>query len=360
MFENKYVKALKPYKLVSHEAWDFQEDKRVLKLDWNEATIPPSPQVAKSISVFLKEGNMNWYPDVNNMQLLGALSKYSNVPECNVQYFASSDSLHEYIVRAFIEPGDRILIVAPTYDNFRAVVESNGALTDFYYLGEDFDLDFEHFCNYINLHSPKIVYICNPNNPTGNLYSKELIESLVVSFTSVLFVVDEAYFEFTGVSCSDIVVNNDNILISRTFSKAFALAGFRVGYVISSQHNINILTKIRNPKNISTFSQLAALAALDDISYMQEFVKEVHLAKKIFESFLTENGFEIIKGEGNFTLLRIDLSQKLSFLEHLSSNLIYVRDYGHVKGMENYIRITIGTCEQMARVQKTIELFNSN
>lgn len=137
------------------------------------------------------------------------MSNYNNLPVENIQYFASSDSLHEYIVRTFIEPEDRI--VAPTYDNFRAVVESNGALTEFYYLDENFQLDIEHFENYLNLHKPKIVYICNPNNPTGTMYKKETIEQLITKFENIMFIIDEAYYEFTNNTCKDLVLDHENL-----------------------------------------------------------------------------------------------------------------------------------------------------
>src|SRR5690606_34705329 len=97
MFANKYVKVLKPYPLVSHKAWELQGKQNVLKLDWNEATTPPSPKVKENIMCFLENGNMHWYPDVNNKQLLDKLAYYNDVPVENIQYFASSDSLHEYI-----------------------------------------------------------------------------------------------------------------------------------------------------------------------------------------------------------------------------------------------------------------------
>jgi histidinol-phosphate aminotransferase len=359
MFANKYVKVLKPYPLVSHKAWELQGNEDVLKLDWNEATIPPSPKVKESIEQFLGSGNMHWYPDVNNIVLLDELAKYNDLPVENIQYFASSDSLHEYIVRTFIEPDDRILIVAPTYDNFRAVVESNGALTEFYYLDENFKLDLEHFENFLALHQPKIVYICNPNNPTGTMYDKHDIEQLISQFENIMFIVDEAYYEFTGNSCKDLVLDYENLLISRTFSKAFALASFRVGYTISSQHNIKLLSKIRNPKNISTFSQIAAISVLQDSQYMKNYVEEVNKAKEFFDAQLVNIGLLVFGDGGNFTLLKLDYSIKKAFIEYLEKNNIFVRDYGHVKGMENYLRITIGTMPQMQTVLKIIKKFFS-
>jgi histidinol-phosphate aminotransferase len=360
MFANKYVKVLKPYPLVSHKAWELPDNEDVLKLDWNEATIPPSPKVKESIINFLDNGKMHWYPDVKNNILLDELVMYNKLPVENLQYFASSDSLHEYIVRTFIEPEDRIVIVAPTYDNFRAVVESNGALTEFYYLDENFQLDIEHFENYLNLHQPKIVYICNPNNPTGTMYKKETIEQLITKFENIMFIIDEAYYEFTNNTCKDLVLDHENLLISRTFSKAFALASFRVGYTLSSQHNIKLLSKIRNPKNISTFSQLAAIAVLQDKQYMVNYVNEVNKAKQYFDEGLKKLQFEVMGEGGNFSLIKLDFSIKKNFIQYLDNHSIFVRDYGHVKGMVNYLIISIGTSKQMERVLKVISGFAKN
>ena len=357
MFANKYVKVLKPYPLVSHKAWEIKDKKKVLKLDWNEATISPSPKVKEKILDFLEKGNMNWYPDVNNKYLLELIAKYNNIPTENVQYFAGSDSLHEYIMRAFIEPNDKVVIVSPTYDNFRAVIESNGAISNFYYLDEKFDLDIEHFSNYLELHKPKVVYVCNPNNPTGTLYSVEMIEKLLADFQNILFIVDEAYYEFTGVSCKDLIFEYDNLLVSRTFSKAFALASFRIGYVISSQNNIKLLSKIRNPKNISTFSQLAAIGALEDVEYMKNYVEEVNKAKVYFMNELENLNIKTFGDGGNFVLIYMEKNQKKKLIKFLEDNLIFVRDYSHVLGMENYLRITIGTKFQIQKVIEKIKEF---
>ena len=136
MFENKKISNISPYTLSTPEAWSFNQDDDVLKLDWNEATIKPSPKVLAKITKVLNDGKLNWYPNINNTELINKLSNYNSVKNDQVQYFASSDSLHEYIVRAFIDDSDRVLSISPTYDNFRAVAESNGAHVQFY------DLDF--------------------------------------------------------------------------------------------------------------------------------------------------------------------------------------------------------------------------
>ena len=124
-----------------------------------------------------------------------------------------------------------------------------------------------------------MVYICNPNNPTGNVHSKEYIEYLLEEYPDTLFLVDEAYYEFSGITVKDLVLRYDNLLISRTMSKAFALANFRLGYLIASKDNIQFINKIRNPKNLSTLAQEAACAALSDVDYMWRYVEEVKRGK---------------------------------------------------------------------------------
>ncbi len=144
-FENRFVQNLAPYKVSSHEAWSLGGDKDVLKLDWNESTQSPSPKVMDALKAALKNDRLNWYPDIDNQKLTNALSRYAGVPAECVQYFASSDDLHEYAIRAFCDALDRITIVGPTYDNFRAIAESMGAEIQFFYLDQEFRFDMQAF-----------------------------------------------------------------------------------------------------------------------------------------------------------------------------------------------------------------------
>lgn len=356
MFFNRFIRQIKPYQVVSHKAWDSNNSFDVLKLDWNEATVPPSPNVKVKLNEFNEQGRMNWYPNVDNRELRELIAGYSNTSVENVEYFASSDALHEYIIRAYINPGDKITLIAPTYDNFRAAAESVGAEIDYFYLNPNhgFAFDSDAFESHIELIQPKIVYLCNPNNPTGTLYTKEQIEGLVKRFNDVLFVVDEAYYEFSKVSACDLVSDYENIIICRTFSKAFALASFRIGYAISSSHNISGLRKIRNAKNITSYSQIAAIEALKDFEYTARYVGEVLASKKKFINNLNDIGIKVVgSASGNFVLLELgDVQERL--INGLEKKGIYVRNYGHVEGMGGYTRITIGTERQMSRVLSEI------
>lgn len=362
-FPNKYLRNLKPYKLASHKVWSVTPEERntILKLDWNEATIPPSPKVRERLLRIMDEPCFfNLYPSTHNEELINLLSNYVGLPQENLQYFGSSDALHEYICKVFISVGDPVMILGPSYDNFRLTCQANGAEVYFSNYNDDFSFTAESFEADINQKEPAVVYICNPNNPTGNVHQMSYIEHLLNKFPDTLFLIDEAYYEFAGVTCKDLVLKYDNILISRTMSKAFALANFRVGYLIGSKDNVQFVNRIRNPKNLSTFAQEAACGALSDIKYMWEYVKEVNSAKEWFSKELMSfrECFTLLPSHGNFILIKFsDYERKRALLAYLADNNVFVRDVTQAESLRNCFRITMGTLEQMKKVVKIISKF---
>ncbi len=358
-FPNKYLRNISPYKLASHAIWAVkpQDRDQILKLDWNEATIPPSPLVKQRILDLLGQPDFfHLYPVTHNEKLLTLIARYVGVPVDNVQYFASSDALHEYICKVFIGVGDPVLILGPSYDNFRLTCQANGADVHFSEYNADFTFDAHKFEDDISRFEPAVVYICNPNNPTGNRHSVDYIEYLLNSFPDTLFLIDEAYYEFSGVTVKDLVLKYDNILISRTMSKAFALANFRVGYLIASKENVQFVNRIRNPKNISTIAQEAAVAALEDLEYMRAYVQEVKKAKDFFvHAIQSLNKNTIYAGYGNFVLIKCDsYEDKRSLLQFLAEKNIFVRDTIQSPIVRNCFRVTCGTLEQMKHVVEVI------
>ena len=360
---NDHIKNLQPYKLTSHKAWEYTDEERngILKLDWNEASIPPSPLVKKQIKELIDKGHINWYPDVKRKQLLELLEEYVELDKSYLQYFASSDSLHEYITTMLLTIGKKALLLVPAYDNFRLSCQAKGAEVVYYQFKEDFSFSEKEFKNEIKDLSPDLVYICTPNNPTGYLHSVAYIESLLKEFPNIYFIIDEAYYEFAGVTCKDLVKEYKNIIITRTFSKAFGIANFRIGYMISNPENINLISKIRNPKNISSFSQQAAIAVLSDIEYMKNYVKEVTQAKSIFYKELQEiiPSYNTIHcGGGNFILISFkEKEEKESLAAYLEENHIFVRNLSYSYRDGAFLRITIGTEEQMQYVAKVIKSY---
>mgnify|MGYP002856629530 FL=1 len=362
-FPNKYLRNLKPYKLASHKIWSVSPEQRngILKLDWNEATVPPSPRVRERIMHLMDEPNFfNLYPATLDEELLEALSRYTALPKANLQYFGSSDVLHEYICKVFVSVGDPVMIMGPSYDNFRLTCQANGAEVFYSNYTDTFEFDSERFEQDIIAIEPAMVYICNPNNPTGNLHPLEYIEHILNEFPDTLFLVDEAYYEFAGLTVKDLVLKYDNLLVSRTMSKAFALANFRVGYLLASQDNIQFINKIRNPKNLSTFAQQAAIAALGDTEYMWQYVAEVRQSKLEFLEALRQAapGIATYAGYGNFSLLQFpSVEEKKSVNEWLAVHNIFVRELSQSQQVERCLRITIGTRAQMREVLDVIKAF---
>ncbi len=360
-FINKYLRNIRSYKVASHKIWDVtpEERKNILKLDWNEATIPPSPNVKKALFDVMKDEHIyNLYPAAYSQELTDLLSGYSGIEKEYIQYFASSDTLHEYLVRMFVGVGDPILILGPTYDNFRLTCESQGAQVYYYDYKSDFSLDKEVFLRRIEEVSPSLIYICNPNNPTGNLLQKDFLLKILEQYPDTIMVLDEAYYEFSGFSMSGYVKEYDNLFITRTFSKAFALANFRAGYLISHKENIHQISKIRNPKNFTTFSQVAVIEALKDLKYMKDFVAEVLKAKVYFQKELNKLSFidRVFESQGNYLLIKFrDKETKTRIFDLLSENDIYVRNLTHSDLLDKCLRITIGTTEQMKRVIDVIK-----
>ncbi|MES2931080.1 MAG: histidinol-phosphate transaminase [Patescibacteria group bacterium] len=352
MQPNEFIKRLKEYPLASHAAWEAPNPHEVLKMDWNEPDLMLPAQVKRAVIDFVENGPTQWYPDIANKALLQGLARYAGVPVDHVQYFAGEDSALDYAVRAFVTPGDTVGLVAPTYDNFRVFVESVGAEPVFIALDDPFSADIEALIERIP-RDAKLVYLVNPNNPTGVLYSVEEVERLLTAFPETLFFVDEAYIEFGGATCVPLATRYPNIIVGRSTSKSFGLASFRLGYLIASPENLVHINKIRNGKNVSALAQVAAVAALRDTSYVHEYVKSVQESRLMMQEGLTRLGYAPIMTPANFILLPV--SDPKALTSALTNERVFIRTLGHLAGMEQYVRITVGTPENTRRFLAIVE-----
>lgn len=357
-----YVNGIKPYRVSSHDIWKLDEAERnsYLKLDWNEATVPPSPKVRKKMKELVLEDNFyQWYPNTYNTELVSKIAAYVGVENENIQIFPSSDTLQEYIVRCWLKEGDKVLILWPAYDNFRASAEAAGAevvyslLVNFRFCADKLEKDIETY-------HPRLVYLSNPNNPTGEQINVTALAGIMEKNKNVMFLLDEAYAEFSGQTAAKLTTVFQNLLVSRTFSKAFALANFRIGYLVSIKENVEIITKVRNSKNIPTFSQEAAIMALDDTAYMERYVTCVRNAREMFMDEMKKYSdiISIYPSEANFLMMKLkDREMKRRFLDFMKENHIYIRDLQQDILSDCYVRITVGTAAQMERVVKTVGKF---
>jgi phenylacetate-CoA ligase len=348
------------YTISSQAAWArHAQGSNVHKLDWNEASVVPSRRVRDALIDLLQhDENICWYPEVASRELVARIAAYVDLDPANVLLVRGSDMGLELLATSFVHNGDSVLIVSPSYDNFRAVVEHLGArVVTFDYDGAA-PFDFEAFASTMRRESIRLVYITNPNNPLGYLLDTALlhrIEALCCQLGSIV-VVDEAYFEFCGVSIASRVREVDSpVIVLRTFSKAFGLAGLRIGYILASGSVLRALRKVHNPKSVTSFAKAAALAVLHDVESMQAYVEEVGRGRELVMQLLVRNGIRAYPSAGNYVLFECPNAHAV--VTHLERDGIQVRDRtAHTAGRGS-VRVTIGSATSVDALTASLESY---
>ena len=313
--------------------------------DWNESEFPPTNKVFEVMKSFYRYER---YPDITAKLLKSKLSDYVSLPVDFIEVYNGSDDALKDIITVFVDRETHVLSYQPSYTQVNTFITTN---TENYMkvniknpLGEhEYDFDY---CKVAN-----VVYLVNPNNPTGKLLAVEEIEKLLKTYPDTLFIVDEAYYEFAKQSCSHLVVSHKNLIVTRTFSKAFGLASVRLGYCMGHPDTLSHLRKIRNGKAVNSLAQLCGVAALDDLDYLDSRIDEMNDAKKFFVDNLPHE-YYAVDSQTNFVLLKTPDSKKL--LNKMKDNKILIRDRSSFDNLENCVRITIGSKKQIIRVLDVI------
>lgn len=319
--------------------------------DWNESQFPPTPLVASSIEGFLLSNSIEKYPCTNNSELLELLSAYTGLKSENVAIYNGSDDALKDIFLCFADQGTKIVTYCPSYtqvDTFIAMSTNNHKKQQ---IRDPLGL---HEYNFEILSDYDIVYLANPNNPTGQIIEKDVIEKIVFDNPRTLFVIDEAYYEFSKISCSELVLKYDNIIVTRTFSKAFGLASLRIGYVLGSKEKIAFLNKIRNVKSVNSIAQLAAIACLKDLNYLNKCVTETIQSREMLQNYIDKSQhLSCVKSHSNFVLVKARNSK--SVINKMIENKISIRDRSSFKNLNNCVRITVGSLETTKRIIEVLE-----
>jgi histidinol-phosphate aminotransferase len=248
----------------------------------------------------------------------------------------------ELLATCFVRPGDKALLVWPSYDNFRAVIEQRGAeIVKFKYSGEG-DFPTDDFKLALRRHTPRLTYLVNPNNPVGYVIDRDKIKELLdyCATLSTILIVDEAYFEFSGITVADLVSSSAHLVVTRSFSKAFGLAGLRLGYLLASEQLMNVLSRAQNAKSVTMFAKTAALAALQDIAHVQGYVEEVRQSRERYEKFFKQHGIKYFPSHGNFILFQYDAAGDL--IRHMEHHRVFMRDRTTQFDGAGHIRVTVG------------------
>ncbi|MDD4980541.1 MAG: histidinol-phosphate transaminase [Candidatus Omnitrophica bacterium] len=327
--------------------------KQVIKLASNENPLGPSPKALEAIRKNL--ATLNRYPDSSGFYLKNKLSKFLNVKPQNLVLGNGSDELIEIIVKTFVEEDEHIITADFTFLEYKIISHVKGRIVVTVPL-KYFKYDLEAIRKRIDAKT-KVVFISNPNNPTGTYVTKYEIEDFLRDLPeNVILVLDEAYDAFIDVDDfpgSLSYIGKNNVILLRTFSKTYGLAGLRIGYAVAGQELISYMETARQPFNTNSLAQAAAIAALEDKKFLSRTRKAVLEGKNYIYDNLNKLGVAYVPSVANFILLDVGRDGSAVFKEMLRYGVI-IRELKQY-GLKNFIRVTIGTKKENERFIKVLK-----
>ena len=317
----------------------------------------------------LTSENVNRYPDFQPQSLLNAYSNYCKLPVKNILATRGADEGIELIIRSFCRAyQDNILICPPTYGMYAISAENHGAgVVSVPLINTETakcQLDIEGLKAQAG--KVKVVFLCSPGNPTGNCLSPEQIKAAIEIFKdTAMVVIDEAYFEYTNKTLGDEQPNTqllneyENVIVLRTLSKAFALAGLRCGFTLSNQAVITLLSKVIAPYPIAApVAEIASKALCNDLNVMQDRVDNANILRGQLNTWLIAQSWcqEVFPSDANFVLFRCNTNdEKIKIFDLLVANNILIRDQSKQQQLENCLRISLGSDKEIAQLTQLLE-----
>jgi histidinol-phosphate aminotransferase len=335
-----------PFDVLSEQLGHAPEE--IVKLDANENLYGPSPRVPQALAAM---PDPHIYPDPESRHLRHALSDYTGVPPKHLLVGHGADELIDLVMRLFITPGDAIINCPPTFGMYRFDADVNGARVLSIPRRPDFGLDLEELITAVaNQPRAKLLFITSPNNPDGGLLAGDDLRRLLE--LPLVVVLDEAYVEFAGLEHSRIrwVQEYNNLIVLRTFSKWAGLAGLRVGYGAFPTEIIQHLWNIKQPYNVSVAAQVAGLASLADLDYLQTHVAHIISERERLIELLSQLPFlRPYPSQANFILCRVVGRDARALKEQLATHGILIR-YFDTSGLIDHVRFSVGRPEHTQRL----------
>ncbi|EQC44786.1 histidinol-phosphate transaminase [Bacteriovorax sp. Seq25_V] len=329
---------------------------KISKLASNENPLGPSPFAIREMTKGLWD--LHRYPDMHAFALKSKLAEMYNLKRENIILGNGSEGIMGYIARAFLRPGDEVLTCENTFIGFYILARSAGAKLKLVPLDDSYRFNVAALAQNIT-ENTKVIYIANPNNPTGTYISKEEFDFLMRHVPKhVLVILDEAYFEF-AIGQQDypdsMDYRYDNVLTLRTFSKAYGLSGIRVGYGFAHEELISYLTKVKLPFEPNLIGQLGAVGALEDQPHLERTLKNNNKRYDELFAYLTEKGFKPIPSVTNFVTIKTGSSEASDHLfQALLNHGVIIRPL-KANEMPDFVRISIGTKEEMGHFYEAME-----
>jgi len=332
---------------------------QIIKLASNENPLGTSPKAIEAMKRAVEDAYI--YPEGSSRSLRQRIASTYKIDEDMVILSNGADNILTIISHAFLNDGEEVIMGDPSFSVYETVTKIMGgvvikvALTDFTY-------DLPSIAGRIS-DKTKLIFICNPNNPTGTIVTQEQVERFMESIPSHCIVIfDEAYAEFADKNSYPqtikYVFDQRNVIIVRTFSKLYGLAGIRVGYAIAPKSLISTLRKVVEPFPVNRIAQAGALAAYDDADFIEKVLKVNEKGKKYLFAQLPQLGMTCVPTAANFILVNLGMDSKFVFQRLLEQGVV-IRP-GGIWGLPEYARITIGTQEDNEKLINALKNIKSN
>ncbi|MBL7114749.1 MAG: histidinol-phosphate transaminase [Kiritimatiellae bacterium] len=332
--------------LTAYTPGEQPKDPSIIKLNTNENPYPPSSAVSAALADIDVEA-LRLYSDPLSVPLRCRLAEMHDCAVSQVFAGNGSDEVLALCTRAFVENDGSIGFLDPSYSLYSVLADIRHVEQRRVSLGENF-----------SWHMPEgfeasLFFLTNPNAPTGVRVDKDVIQEFCKSFNGVV-VIDEAYVDFADADCMDLALSLDNVIVCRTLSKSFSLAGLRLGYAVGCERLIEALMKVKDSYNLGMLPQLVALAALSDLDHMRANVDCIRATRERLTNSLVALGFDVLPSDTNFLMVRPPVLGAAELFETLREQGILVRYFpGERTG--DYIRITVGTDDEVDRLLISIE-----
>jgi histidinol-phosphate aminotransferase len=315
-----------------------------LRLDFNENTLACSPAV-RNVLAGISAGDLTRYPERESVEAM--VAAHLGLASAHLALTNGVDEAIHVLFEAFLDAGDELLLPVPTYTMYEVYASATDARVITVQADDNLQFPFQRLAASISPRT-KIIAIANPNSPSGTLATRAQILELAHLAPQAIILVDEAYFHFCGETVIDLIGKSSNLMVARTFSKAYGLAGLRVGVLAGPAESIQWVRRVLSPYSVNSVALACLPAALEDTAYLAWYVAEVLAARREFEAALTAAKVRHWPSRANFILVEIGPRHK-DFVQHMHSAGVLVRDRSNDPGCDGRVRITIGTREQMKK-----------
>jgi len=321
-----------------------------LRLDFNENTVGASPRVVECLQQHVSADGLAVYPEYDGAR--PKLARFFGVASNELLLTNGTDEAIQVLVNTYVDGGDEVLLLKPSYAMYRFYAEVAGAsIREISYREGDLAFPLEELLAAINS-GTRAILIANPNNPTGTGIGMDGVERILQKAPAAAVLIDEAYYEFSGVTALPKLAAHSNLFVSRTFSKVYGMAALRLGCLFSQASNVAFLHKAQSPYSVNVLAAVAAQAAIEDTAYVQSYVDEVLAARELLYKGFDERGIRYYRTQANFVLFRAG-DRAGDICTHLRERGVLVRDRSYE--LPGCVRVTVGTADQMQRFFEALE-----